>query len=101
VTELPSERAMAIARGLIRSGRASGVKTHSGYLRLPTENHSFYWISVDGDRLFRGERRESAIELQRGFIDAMMRAGEERIDSGRAISSDPVSERRGGSRDRH
>jgi hypothetical protein len=88
VTELPSERAMAIARGLIRSGRASGVKTHSGYLRLPTENSSFYWISVHGDRLLRGERRESAIELQRGFIDAMVRAGEEGTDAGRITPSD-------------
>jgi hypothetical protein len=88
VTELPSDRAMAIARGLIRSGRASGVKSHSGYLRLPTENNFFYWISFHGDRLLRGERRESATELQRGFIDAMVRAGEDGTDPGPVFPSD-------------
>jgi hypothetical protein len=36
-----------------------------------------YWISRDGVRVLRGEVADTADELQRGFIEAMARAGAE------------------------
>jgi hypothetical protein len=74
----PSERAFAIARGLIRTQRSSEVEVAEGYLRLPAGQDDSYWISFDASHLLRGHWREFAEELQRGFIDAMARAGSER-----------------------
>ena len=71
----PSERALAIARGLIRTQRSSDVNAVEGYLRLPSGEDEFYWISFDGSHLLRGHRREFAEELQPGFTDAMARVG--------------------------
>lgn len=56
----PSRRALAIAEGLIRTGRASGAETDGGYLRV---------------RAAAGGLRQQADELQPGFVNAMARAG--------------------------
>jgi hypothetical protein len=76
--QLPSSRALTIARGLIRTGRASGSEVHGGYLRVTAADGSFYWIPFDGMRLLRGVICQRADELQRGFVDAMARAGAQR-----------------------
>ena len=72
-----SNRAQAIARGLIRTERAAqGSKLIHGMLRLQchgSENH--YWIALDGSRVLRGRWISEADELQPTFVDAMERAG--------------------------
>jgi hypothetical protein len=72
-----SEKAKAIAKGLVRTERAArGSKLLQGMLRL--ECHSgddYYWIALDGSRLLRGRWVSEAEELQPKFIDAMERAG--------------------------
>jgi hypothetical protein len=71
-----SVRATAIARGLIRTKRASGIiKARRGMLCLECHGGGFYWISLDGGRVLRGKARFEADELQPKFIDAMERAG--------------------------
>jgi hypothetical protein len=71
-----SVRATSIARGLIRTERAAGiVKAHQGMLRLECHSGDFYWISLDGGRVFRGKAPFEADELQPKFADAMERAG--------------------------
>ena len=71
-----SQRATSIARGLIRTERAAGViNAHQGMLRLECHGGGFYWISLDGARLLRGEAIWEAEELQPKFADAMERAG--------------------------
>jgi hypothetical protein len=65
----PSFRAMAIADGLIRSGRASHPQAIRGFIRLAS------FVSFDGERLLRGNTVEYASPLQPGFIDAMVRKG--------------------------
>lgn len=73
----PSARALAIARGLVRTGRASDIEAQTGYLRVVGVRDHFYWITFDGVRVLRGGRRDFADELQPGFVDAMARAGAE------------------------
>ena len=72
-----SARATAIARGLIATKRATGViSMESGMLRLDCQGGGFYWISLNGRRLLRGDNVwEEADELQPKFIEAMVRAG--------------------------
>jgi hypothetical protein len=72
-----SPRARAIAEGLIRTKRtgAHGI-FDQGMLRLERRGGGgFYWIELDGRRLFRGVQWLTADELQPKFIDAMERAG--------------------------
>jgi hypothetical protein len=71
----PSFRAMAIADGLIRSGRASHPQAASGFIRLAGISGDCYFVSFDGKRLLRGNTVEHASALQPGFIDAMARKG--------------------------
>jgi hypothetical protein len=73
--KIASPRALSIAKGLVRTGRAIEVKTRGGYLRLQAPDNTFYWIPFHGGTLLRGGRRESSTELQPGFADAMLRAG--------------------------
>jgi hypothetical protein len=78
--KVASARALSIAKGLIRTKRASNSKegeetTTSRFLRLRAIPGAFYWISLDGRRVLRGDRPDRADELQPGFIDAMVRAG--------------------------
>jgi hypothetical protein len=57
----------------VRTGRASAtapLADSSG-----DGGGSTYWVSDDGTRVLRGDVAESADELQRGFLDAMVRAG--------------------------
>jgi hypothetical protein len=72
-----SEKAKAIAKGLVRTERAAkDSKLIHGMLRL--ERHSgkdYYWIALDGSRLLRGRWVSGAAELQPKFTDAMERAG--------------------------
>lgn len=72
---IPSQRALAVARGLVRTGRAADPQPEQGFLRLQSDGEGCYWISFDGNHLLRGEQREDADELQPGFIEAMVRAG--------------------------
>jgi hypothetical protein len=71
-----SQRARAIAEGLIRTDRAHhrGVIEH-GMLRLTNRKGGFYWISLDGSRLLRGDELFGAEELQGKFRDSMERVG--------------------------
>jgi hypothetical protein len=71
-----SERAAAIARGLVRTGRAAkGIGPGQGMVRLQCLNGGFYWISLDGSEVLRGSTLMAADELQAKFRDAMERAG--------------------------
>jgi hypothetical protein len=73
--DIPS-RVRAIAEGLIRTKRAEhqGVLEDS-LLRLKCRTGGYYWISLDGGRVFRGKKLFGADELQPKFIEAMERAG--------------------------
>jgi len=71
-----SERAAAIARGLVRTERAAkGIGSDQGMLRLQCLSGGFYWISPDGSDVLRGSTLVAADELQAKFRDAMERAG--------------------------
>jgi hypothetical protein len=71
-----SERAAAIARGLVRTGRAAkGIGPGQGMVSLQCLNGGFYWISLDGSQVLRGSTLMAADELQAKFRDAMERAG--------------------------
>ena len=72
---LPSPRAVAVAEGLVRTGRASAPITVDGYIRLVAGAGQHYWVSSDGQRVLRGPDLGDADELQAGFIAAMERAG--------------------------
>jgi hypothetical protein len=69
-----SPRAQAIAAGLVRTGRAATCRADGGFIRVQGASVT-YWVSADGARLLRGEMVDGADELQRGFIEAMLRAG--------------------------
>ncbi len=70
-----SQRARAVAQGLIRTGRAEhhGVFDR-GMLKLRGRKGGNYWVSLDGSRLLRGRELFEAEELHPGFIDVMERA---------------------------
>lgn len=73
-----SERARAIAAGLTRSGRATAATFVAGYLCMPClvgARDEFYWVRSDGRKVLRGRTRDTAEELQPGFVEAMARAG--------------------------
>ena len=71
-----SPRAKAIAEGLIRTDRAGKHGVYDqGMLRLERRGGGFYWIALNGSRLFRGVRLPTADELQPRFMDAMEQAG--------------------------
>ena len=72
--EKPSPRAKAIAAGLVRTGRAAKSRAAAGFIRADGGDAT-YWISGDGARVLRGDVVDTADELQRGFIEAMARAG--------------------------
>jgi hypothetical protein len=72
----PSPRAKAIAVGLVRTGRAAKCRAAAGFVRVDG-GEATYWVSNDGARVLRGDMIDSAMELQRGFIEAMARAGAE------------------------
>ena len=72
----PSNLALAIARGLVRTGRAKdSAQATDGYLHLRGIRGDDFWVAFDGRRILRGPRLALADELQPGFIDAMARAG--------------------------
>lgn len=71
----PSERAGAVVKGLLRTGRAKDPRASDGYVRVACQQGGFYWVSLDGARALRGEDFVSAAELQPGFVAAMERAG--------------------------
>jgi len=86
----PSQRAMEIAKGLARTGRGSfDVRRFQTWLRVWATSGGFYWISVDGETLLRGDDLKSAEELQRSFADVMARAGVARY-SGPPSGAAPV-----------
>ena len=71
-----SERAAAIATGLVRTERAAkGIRSDQGMLRLECLSGGFYWISLDGVGDLRGSALPAADELQAKFHDTMERAG--------------------------
>jgi hypothetical protein len=70
-----SAKALAIAEGLVRTGRASGPVQVRGFLRVDAANGEPYWVSDDGTQILRGADPETADELQPGFVNAMARAG--------------------------
>jgi hypothetical protein len=73
-----TDRARNIARGLVLSGRANrrfGASEDGEFVRLARRAGGNYWLAVDGARLLSGETIVDAEALQRGFVDAMARAG--------------------------
>ena len=70
-----SERAAAIAQGLVNTGRAKCPQPDKGMLRLECLDGGFYWISSSGDQVLRGSSQSEADELRRKIIDDMERAG--------------------------
>jgi hypothetical protein len=72
---LPSRRAKEIAEGLVRTGRAFDVRVVGTWLQLRAKTGNFYWISMDGSFLLRGDVVDGAEELQPKFADSMARAG--------------------------
>lgn len=75
----PSMRAAAIARGLLRTGRAIGVVNFEyGMLRLQCRIGGNYWISRNGRRVYQGKTLLAAFGAQSGFIATMSRAGRRR-----------------------
>lgn len=71
-----SARATMIARGLLVTKRAVGVITEDhGKLRLKCRLGGYYWISLDGRQMWRGQVFSTSDELQATFADAMERAG--------------------------
>ena len=76
----PSQRVIEIAKGLAPTGRGSGaVRLVGAWLQVRATKGSFYWISVDGETLLRGDDVKNAEELQRSFADAMVRTGVTRL----------------------
>lgn len=71
----PSERAWAVAAGLVRTGRAATYEPVNSFIRADGVGTARYWISDDGSRILRGRTLSGAAELQRGFVNAMARAG--------------------------
>lgn len=71
----PTDRAWAIAAGLVRTRRAATYEPSDSFIRAEGIGAVRYWISADGERLLRGRRLADAEDLQTGFIDAMARAG--------------------------
>lgn len=68
-------RAMVIAAGLMRTGRASDAQKSGGFIRLRATGGGFYFVAHDGVRVLRGDELDDAEELQQGFVAAMERAG--------------------------
>lgn len=74
----PTNHALAIAEGLIRSGRALPKADRLGsVIRLETVRSSFdfYWLSIDGKELRRGRMLLEAEPLVPGFVEAMRLLG--------------------------
>jgi hypothetical protein len=71
----PTGRALRIAQGLMRTGRASRVTTARGFICLRSSTSGFYWVAYDGKRVMRGYNVKTAENLQDGFISLMERAG--------------------------
>ncbi len=71
----PTVRALRIAEGLRRTGRAFAQTTASGFICLRSSTSGFYWVAYDGARMLRGDDIKTAESLQSGFISAMHRAG--------------------------
>jgi hypothetical protein len=71
-----SRRAEEIASGLVRSGRASAPRKVHDHIELrANRGGGFYWITIDGSRLLRGDDLDTAEELQPNFAQAMAQAG--------------------------
>jgi hypothetical protein len=77
-----SRRAIAIARGLRRSGRVGDLRAaFSGdgdddverWLTIPACGGRFYFLRIDGGELRKGEDFISSDELSGGFTAAMAR----------------------------
>jgi hypothetical protein len=66
---------MAIANGLIRTGRAAHPQSIRGYIHLAGVSGDRYFVAFDGNRLLRGDTVEHASPLQPGFVEAMARKG--------------------------
>lgn len=75
MTNEPSGRALAIAKGLIRTGRALDPTPDMDFIRLVGTSGGFYWIANDGGELLRGTALDTADALQTGFVDILARAG--------------------------
>ena len=71
----PTPRALAIAEGLVRTGRATRVDESDNHIVLRCKSGGFYWIAFDGARVLRGAVVKDTEQLQSGFVAAMERAG--------------------------
>jgi hypothetical protein len=76
-----SSRALAVIRGLRRTGRAPNVVgavslvDDERLITLERLDGGFYFVSIDGLELRRGGDVVSAETIQNGFADAMARLG--------------------------
>jgi hypothetical protein len=73
-TDGPSPRALRVADGLTRTGRAYAPRTEKGFLMLEATTGGRYRVTYDGRQVFR-HRGGPADQLQDGFVVAMERAG--------------------------
>jgi len=71
----PFNRAYAISKALVRSGRAAYPMRTEGYTVLEARSGGFYWVADDGFRILRGGSFADAEDLQPNFVEAMARAG--------------------------
>jgi hypothetical protein len=69
-------RAQAIVAGLVRAGHATNCRVFGNFVRADGVGAT-YWVSNDGTHVLRGDTISGADELQRGFLEAMVRAGSE------------------------
>jgi len=71
----PTNRAQAIARGLVRSGRARRAELVGDVIRLERRSGGYYWVAFNGHELGQGMTLGDAEPLQPTFVAKMMAAG--------------------------
>ncbi len=76
---LPTTRAQSIVDGLVKTGRAAKPRLTKDFILLDRDGErGFYWVSIDGERVLKGDTPSTAEELQPGFLQAMERVGQRR-----------------------
>jgi hypothetical protein len=70
----PTNKAVAIADGLIRTGRAAHSERVGDVLRLDRREGGFYWIDFNGAEVRQGATLLDAEPLQSSFTAAMSAA---------------------------
>jgi hypothetical protein len=74
---VPWRRAKEIAEGLMRTGRGSDVRLVGTWLQLRATTGNFYWISLNGAILLRGDTVDGRA---RASAEVRGRYGARRVD---------------------